>query len=202
VKWGVAAAAIVWAGAAGAVPLSGTLTLGSSGVSPDTGPLDAATSFTTPSGAFYSMGSGGFLGLAGVPAATTLLTFSPSPVAIPGGTGAVATTTTLTGSGAASGFGTFTASSEQVIARAAQALSIVFLGTYTPNFGGFDPNEPASLVVSLTRSVVNGVGNVSFSGTLATTGAPAPSSVPEPASMAVLGAGLLGLGLVRRRKAN
>ena len=211
-KWGVAVAALVWAGAAGAVPLDGSLTLGSGGVSPDPGALDTVTSFTAPSSGFYSTGSGSFLDLTGGSSGLTqLLTFSPSPITIPSGTGAGASNLTVTGSGAASGFGTFAASTVQVVMSSASFLDLYFLGTYTPDFtpaGGnaYDPDEAGSLRVDLTRTgSPTGGYSVSLGGSLAVPPAgimptPTPTPISEPTSMALLGAGLLGLGVARRRK--
>jgi hypothetical protein len=45
------------------------------------------------------------------------------------------------------------------------------------------------------------MGQISLSGTFASPPAAAPSPVPEPISIAIFGAGLAGLALIRRRKA-
>ena len=75
------------------------------------------------------------------------------------------------------------------------AMSISATGTIDDGPGGFDPT-PVFFSASWTQNSGPGTQiNGSFNNSTI------PVTTPEPASLAVLGAGLLGLGMVRRRRA-
>ena len=121
-----------------------------------------------------------------------IITFSPDPLAVPiGVSGAFGPSFTAQ-------WGTYTfTSTSGAYQRSAITDSIAFLfqGTFADSTNVL-ASQAASLSESFTQAAAGGL--IGFSATFAT---PPFVPTPEPATMAILGAGFLGLAAARRRKA-
>ena len=99
-------------------------------------------------------------------------------------------------------FGTFTSTSITRIPEPLGIAAFYILGNYAPGTytAGSAPGGPASFTLTFNQTPPV-YGGISDSGTFAIPPAAPPSSSPEPATLALIGSALVGLGVVRRRKA-
>lgn len=176
---GVASAAIAAMPGAANATLSGTVAIGSDGFVPGAADTLLSAITVSPANEKFGAGTADFAGLSG----TSLFDagFDISDLA-------ALKAYSFSSSGPDFGFvtaDTFTTS------RTDKVLAVELIGTVTQ--GG--DSAPAALLV--TFSQVGGPGTVISYGATLTTTIPA---IPEPMSLAVLGTGLLGLGLIRRRE--
>jgi hypothetical protein len=177
---------------ASAAPINASAAISFSGVSADSNNVNAASSFTFTGAQLSNTGNGSLAGFASGTSVTGVSPFVFSP-----SSSQLGFLTFTNGSLTA----TFDLASETVTNRTTTSsggtISIFALGTL--HLTGFD-NTAASLNISATESgVTSGFPTWSLSATLQ---APpeAPPGVPEPITLALFGAGLAGLGMMRKAK--
>jgi hypothetical protein len=174
----LAAGALAMSGAQ-AAPITGGISL-SGGYRVDTGNLNTATAFTVFSNVQVNGASGSFAGVDMFTVNSISMspfTFAPFPAG-----GVTPLWQTASGSSAAFDFLTLT----QLEQTGDNTLDIKGRGTCYRD--GFDPT-PCSYVFTANQAA----GTFSFSSSNA--------AIPEPGTLALLGLGLVGLGMARRRKA-
>lgn len=177
----VAAAVVAVAPAtANATLLKGTAAVGSAGYLPGAGETLNSAITVVPGNEQFGVGTDDFAGFSGIAVIDTGFDITN-----------LATLKNYSFTSTVGGF-SFVTADAFTSTRSDSVLNVKLIGTFT-NLSG---SAPAALIANFSQ--VGGAGTaISYSGTLTTTFTP----IPEPISLAVLGVGLLGLGLVRYRQA-
>lgn len=172
----IIAAASIFVGGAQADPVLGSISVESSQVTVNGTSLSNSTLFT-PSNPVLFDGTGDFAAIADDTAVTS----------------SVLNLNNLTGyTVSTAGFGTWVTTSGSFELINPNLLGISLLGTFTPDFGGFTA-APAKQFIAIVRF---GRGYL-WSGTIES---PDLTIIPEPAPIALIGIGLAGLALIRRKR--
>ena len=177
-------AGLGFAGAAQASSITASLNLADSGVTLTGGPaLNTITAFTAPTS--YTGAGALTVGALDNTGLTSLGTVFLSPGTLSVVDGAVNFTKSWT-----VGSDTYTATFTKfaTVFENASFLNGVYTGTLSDTAGNVTGQSD---IMTVTLTTAGGVTGVTLS----------ELSVPEPATIAILGMGLLGLGLVRRRRA-
>lgn len=123
--------------------------------------------------------------------------YAAIPILTSASGGVIDTTTPSAFSVSIPGYGVFGDAAGIVVLQTADFFQMYFEGTFAPEAGplaGFDPS-PATMRVSLNMS---GIG-VAYGATLESIPVVPPEEIPEPATYALLGAGMLALAMLRSR---
>jgi hypothetical protein len=180
-----AALAMMAASAVSAAPVDGTAAVSVIGISSPSASIGVGSVFTNTINSIISGATDDLVTILGD-------TFTTDPI-----TASVGSVVSFTAAfGSFSGTISIATSTGPTTAR---VVDIYALGTFTPagDLAAFSAG-PMSLTASFTQSGVGGAISGSYS--LASPPAPPPGEVSEPATLALLGAGLIGLAMVRRRK--